>query len=82
MAFYTADRFPAWKDSLFIGALGAQALIRLQFKDGKIISEGRLLDDLSARIRDVRQGPDGYVYVLTDAGDGKLLRVAPSGAGS
>ncbi|OZI49477.1 PQQ-dependent sugar dehydrogenase [Bordetella genomosp. 4] len=82
MAFYTADRFPAWKDSLFIGALGAQALIRLQFKDGKIVGEERLLDDLSARIRDVRQGPDGYVYVLTDAGDGKLLRVAPSGAGS
>jgi len=80
MAFYTADRFPQWKDSLFIGALAQQVLIRLQMKDGKIVSEERLLDDLGARIRDVRQGPDGYVYVLTDAGDGKLLRVAPGKA--
>lgn len=79
MAFYTSDRFPQWKDSLFIGALAAQALIRLQFEDGKIVSEERLLDDERARIRDVRQGPDGYLYVLTDEGDGKLLRVEPSG---
>lgn len=79
MAFYTSDRFPAWKDSIFIGALGTQSLIRLQLKDGNIVSEERLLNDLDARIRDVRQGPDGYIYVLTDAGNGKLLRVAPQG---
>jgi len=78
MAFYTADRFPAWQASLFIGALAEQALIRLQLNDGKIVAEERLLGDLGARIRDVRQGPDGYVYVLTDAGNGKLLRIAPS----
>lgn len=77
MAFYSADRFPEWKDSLFIGALAQQALIRLQMKDGTIVGEERLLHDLGVRIRDVRQGPDGYVYVLTDAGDGKLLRLEP-----
>lgn len=79
MAFYDADRYPEWRESLFIGALGGQELIRLQLRGGKeIIAEERLLHDLNARIRDVRQGPDGEVYVLTDAGDGALLRVAPA----
>ncbi|HYG44521.1 MAG TPA: PQQ-dependent sugar dehydrogenase [Bordetella sp.] len=81
MAFYDSDRYPAWNGSLFIGALAEQALIRLQLKDGKeIVAEERLLHDLGARIRDVRQGPDGGVYVLTDAGDGALLRLAPAQA--
>ncbi|MBV7486167.1 PQQ-dependent sugar dehydrogenase [Bordetella sp. BOR01] len=81
MAFYDSDRHPAWRGSLFIGALAEQALIRLQLKDGKeVVAEERLLRDLGARIRDVRQGPDGGVYVLTDAGDGVLLRLAPAQA--
>ncbi|MBO9353863.1 PQQ-dependent sugar dehydrogenase [Bordetella petrii] len=81
MAFYDADRHPAWQGSLFIGALAGQALIRLQLKDGKeVVAEERLLQDRNARIRDVRQGPDGELYVLTDAGDGALLRVAPARA--
>ncbi|MCD0501952.1 PQQ-dependent sugar dehydrogenase [Bordetella petrii] len=80
MAFYDADRYPAWRGSLFIGALAEQALIRLQLEDGrKVVAEERLLTDLGARIRDVRVGPDGAVYVLTDAGDGALLRLAPAG---
>ncbi|MBO1110943.1 PQQ-dependent sugar dehydrogenase [Bordetella petrii] len=79
MAFYDSGRYPEWQGSLFIGALAEQALIRLQLKDGKdIVAEERLLHDLGARIRDVRQGPDGGVYVLTDAGDGALLRLAPA----
>src|SRR5690606_35127513 len=79
MAFYDADRYPEWRESLFIGALGGQDLIRLQLRGCKeIIAADRLLHDLNARIRDVRQGPDGEVYVLTDAGDGALLRVAPA----
>src|SRR5690606_16216915 len=82
MAFYTSDRFPAWQGSLFIGALASEALIRLTIEDGRIVGEERLLEDLDARIRDVRMGPDGYVYVLTDAGDGKLLRVAPAEGGA
>jgi len=78
MAFYDSERYPAWRGSLFVGALAEQALIRLQLKDGEVVAEERLLRDLGARIRDVRQGPDGGVYVLTDAGDGVLLRLAPA----
>lgn len=75
MAFYDAQRFPAWQHSLFIGALAQQALIRLEFKGNQVVHEERLLQQLDARIRDVSQGPDGYLYVLTDAAHGQLLRV-------
>ncbi|WP_370519975.1 PQQ-dependent sugar dehydrogenase [Bordetella sp. 15P40C-2] len=77
MAFYDSDAYPQWKDSLFIGALAAQVLIRLSLENGKVVSEERLLSDLNARIRDVRLGPDGAIYVLTDEGNGRLLRVTP-----
>jgi len=79
MAFYTSDRHPQWRGSLFVGALAQQALIRLQLDGGRVVAEERLLQDRGARIRDVRQAPDGQLYVLTDAGDGELLRVAPAG---
>ncbi|NVZ62354.1 PQQ-dependent sugar dehydrogenase [Pseudomonas gingeri] len=75
MAFYDADRFPKWQHNLFIGALVAQELIRLQFDGDKVIHEERLLGELKSRIRDVRQGPDGYLYVLTDAENGALYKV-------
>ncbi|MEC4239692.1 PQQ-dependent sugar dehydrogenase [Pseudomonas sp. DSV-1] len=75
MAFYDSDRFKPWQHNLFIGALADKDLIRLQLRDGKVVHEERLLGDLKARIRDVRQGPDGYVYVLTDEDDGVLYRV-------
>ncbi|MCQ4323378.1 oxidoreductase [Stutzerimonas stutzeri] len=75
MAFYDADRFPAWQHSLFIGALVDQSLIRLQLDNDRIVGEERLLKELGARIRDVRVGPDGYLYLLTDAGNGRLLQV-------
>lgn len=75
MAFYDADRFPAWQHSLFIGALVDQSLIRLQLDGDRIVGEERLLKELGARIRDVRVGPDGYLYLLTDAGNGRLLQV-------
>lgn len=75
MAFYDAERFPAWQHSLFIGALSGQSLIRLQLDGDKITHEERLLESLNARVRDVRQGPDGYIYVLTDAPKGQLLRL-------
>ncbi len=75
MAFYDAERFPAWQHNLFIGALSGQALIRLQLDGDKITHEERLLESLNARVRDVRQGPDGYIYVLTDAPKGQLLRL-------
>ncbi|MDG1582770.1 PQQ-dependent sugar dehydrogenase [Pseudomonas sp. GOM6] len=75
MAFYAAERFPAWQHNLFIGALADQSLIRLQLDGDKIVREERLLKDKGWRIRDVRQGPDGYLYLLTDAPDGKLIRL-------
>ena len=75
MAFYDADRFKAWQHNLFIGALASQELIRLQFDGDKVVHEERLLGELKARIRDVRQGPDGFLYVLTDEDDGVLYQV-------
>ncbi len=75
MAFYDADRFPSWQHSLFIGALKQQALIRLTLDGDKVASEERLLEARGKRIRDVRVGPDGYVYVLTDERKGELLRL-------
>ncbi|MNP97721.1 Soluble aldose sugar dehydrogenase YliI precursor [compost metagenome] len=81
MAFYDADRFPAWQKSVFIGALGNQNLIRLTLDGNRVVGQEWLLVDRKSRIRDVRQGPDGYVYVLTDASPGQLLRVAPAQSG-
>ncbi|MCW3149119.1 PQQ-dependent sugar dehydrogenase [Stutzerimonas stutzeri] len=75
MAFYDAERFAAWQHNLFIGALSAQALIRLQLDGDRVVHEERLLAELGERIRDVRLGPDGYLYLLTDAADGRLLRL-------
>ncbi|WP_223444545.1 MULTISPECIES: PQQ-dependent sugar dehydrogenase [Pseudomonas] len=75
MAFYDADRFKAWQRNVFIGALVSQELIRLEFEGDKVIHEERMLGELKKRIRDVRQGPDGYLYVLTDEENGGLYRV-------
>ena len=77
MAFYTSAKFPEWKDSLFIGALAGQHLARLTLSGERVIAEEKLLTYLGQRIRDVRQGADGFIYVLTDEQNGKLLRVAP-----
>jgi glucose/arabinose dehydrogenase len=75
MAFYDSGRFKAWKHDLFIGALVDQELIRLQLEGDRVVHEERLLGELKARIRDVRLGPDGYLYVLTDEDNGALLKV-------
>ena len=78
MTFYTGDLFPSWKGSLFNGALRAQFLSRLEVKDGKPVKEERLLQNLNERLRDVRQGPDGALYLLTDNDNGRILRVTPA----
>jgi glucose/arabinose dehydrogenase len=78
MAFYTGDKLPAWRGNLFVGALKAQRLVRLELDGARIVREERLLAGLNERIRDVRQGPDGFLYLLTDAGDGRILRVEPA----
>ncbi len=77
MAFYNSTRFPQWKNALFIGALKEKSLIRLRVEGDRVTEEERLLTDRNERIRDVRQGPDGWLYVLTDEASGKLLRVGP-----
>jgi glucose/arabinose dehydrogenase len=73
LAFVTGDRYPGWKGSLLLGALRDQSLWRLQLDGERITAEERL--SLDARVRDVREGPDGAVYVLTDEADGKVLRL-------
>ncbi|ROR11206.1 PQQ-dependent sugar dehydrogenase [Erwinia sp. JUb26] len=75
MAFYNSARFPQWKNSLFIGALKEKNLIRLSLNGERVVDQQRLLEDRNERIRDVRMGPDGWLYLLTDESDGKLLRV-------
>lgn len=77
MAFYHSDTFPQWQQKLFIGALKEQDVIVLSVKGNKVTEDGRLLQDRGKRIRDVRVGPDGYLYVLTDESDGALLKVSP-----
>jgi glucose/arabinose dehydrogenase len=79
MAFYTGDLFPAWKHSLFNGALKFELLSRLELQNDKPVREERMLKGLNRRIRDVRQGPDGGLYLLTDEDNGRILRLAPPG---
>ena len=80
MTFYTGDAFPDWKGSVFIGSLRPGLLVRLTLADGKVAREERYLADLRERIRDVRQGPDGLLYLLTDSPGGRILRVMPAAA--
>lgn len=77
MAFYNANRFPQWREKLFIGALKEKAVIVMRVKGDSVTEEGRILTDRGQRIRDVRTGPDGYLYVLTDESSGELLKVSP-----
>ncbi len=79
MAFYTGDLFPRWRGSLFTGALAGQFLVRLQLNGNAVTSEERILQNLNERIRDVRQGPDGALWLLTDSSSGRLLRITPAG---
>ena len=78
MAFYTGDLFPRWKGNLFIGALTGQLLVRLELDGEKVTKEERLLGNLNARIRDVRAGPDGAIWLATDGSDGRIIRVTPA----
>lgn len=75
MAFLTSDRYPGWRGNLFIGTLREQRLVRLELQGHKVVREERLLPALNERIRDVRQGPDGWLYLLTDSADGRLIRL-------
>jgi glucose/arabinose dehydrogenase len=75
MTFYTGSMFPAWRNSLFIGGLAGNSLVRLTLEGDRVVGEERLLRDLKERIRDVVQGPEGALYVLTDDSDGRVLKL-------
>jgi glucose/arabinose dehydrogenase len=78
MAFYTGELIPGWKGNLLNGALKFELLSRLELNGDKVVKEEQLLQGLHERIRDVRQGPDGAVYLLTDNSSGRILRIVPA----
>jgi glucose/arabinose dehydrogenase len=78
MAFYTGDKFPAWRGSILVGALAGKLVSRLETSGNRVTGEERMLQNLGERIRDVRQGPDGLVYLLTDSRQGRILRMKPA----
>ena len=75
LAYYGGTAFPAWRGSLFVGALVDREVRRLSLQDGKVVDEERLFSELEMRIRDIREGPDGLLYLLTD--EGSFIRIAP-----
>src|SRR4030095_10431449 len=77
MTFYTGRLFPAWQGNLFVAALAGKHLVRLVVDGERIVGEERLLTTLDTRIGDVRHGPDGALYVMTDGQDGRILRLVP-----
>ncbi|MGO4525770.1 PQQ-dependent sugar dehydrogenase [Microvirga sp. 2MCAF35] len=78
MAFYTGNQFPAWRGSILVGALAGKLVSRLETDGNRVTGEERMLQQLGERIRDVRQGPDGFVYLLTDSRSGRILRMKPA----
>ncbi|HKH90508.1 MAG TPA: PQQ-dependent sugar dehydrogenase [Gemmatimonadaceae bacterium] len=79
LQYYTGSAFPAWRNSLFVGGLAGQRLVRLVFDGTRVTGEEHLLTDRRSRIRDVKQGPDGLLYLVTDAAQGELLKLVPKG---
>jgi glucose/arabinose dehydrogenase len=78
MTFYTGNLFATWRGSLFLGALAGQLLVRLEVDRDRVVKEERLLQQLRERIRDVREGPDGALWLATDSSSGRILRLAPA----
>jgi glucose/arabinose dehydrogenase len=74
MMFYTGDRFPEWKGNLFVGGMGAQALVRLVLNGDRVVAEEHVLADRHQRVRDIRQAPDGTIYLLAGS---ELLHLTP-----
>jgi glucose/arabinose dehydrogenase len=77
-AFYTGDAFPHWQNDFFVGALAGMHIARLETDGDRVIGQERLLEDLEERIRDVRTGPDGFLYITTDSDEGRVLRLVPA----
>jgi glucose/arabinose dehydrogenase len=79
MAIYTGDHYPGWKGNIIVGSLAPGAVVRLVMENGRVVREERYLGDLRERIRDVQQGPDGMLYLVTDSPKGRVLRIVPAG---
>ena len=79
MAIYTGDRYPGWKGNIIVGSLARGAVVRLVMENGRVVREERYLGELRERIRDVQQGPDGFLYLVTDSPNGRVLRIVPAG---
>jgi glucose/arabinose dehydrogenase len=77
--FYTGSAFPEWRGDLLVGSLRPGGLVRLRLQNGRVTLEERYLHEPGERIRDVRQGPDGGLYLLTDENRGRILRLEPAG---
>ena len=77
MMFYSGKLVPEWERNIFVGGLGSEALVRLEMEGRKVLHEERLLQDYGERIRDVVEGPDGAIYVATDADNGRILKITP-----
>jgi aldose sugar dehydrogenase len=78
LTFYTGDKYPGWKGNVFVGSMTPGALVRLEMRNGAVTKETRYLGELKSRVRDVQQGPDGFLYIVTDLDNGSLLRVVPA----
>jgi glucose/arabinose dehydrogenase len=78
LTIYSGDLFPQWKGNAFIGGLRTSILVRLELDGEKVTREERMLRQLNERIRDVRTGPDGAIYLLTDNTAGRILRLTPA----
>jgi glucose/arabinose dehydrogenase len=79
MIFYSGEAFPEWRGNLFVGGLASQALVRLELDGREVTHEERILEGAGKRIRDVAEGPDGALYLVTDEGNGEVLRLSPAG---
>ncbi len=77
MVIYSGKLFPEWRGNIFIGGLSSKALVRLTMKGDRVAGEERLLTERDARIREVVEGPDGALYLLTDSDNGSLLKITP-----
>ena len=77
LEFYSGARIPEWSGNLFVGALKEQRLVRLRIENGRVAGEEHLLTDRGQRVRDVREGPDGALYLVTDESDGELWKISP-----
>lgn len=78
MTFYTGDRYPGWRGSVIVGGLASMSLVRLVLENGRVTREERYLGELRERIRDVQQGPDGLLYIVTDNARGRVMRIVPA----